>query len=125
MFCMSRSAEHTSVCTITPSDMTFHRLHIDYPQKRNSNFLVIIDSYSKWLEMFETRNASLECTCDNLRTLFTSFGLPEEVVSDNGLQFTSSVFKLFLTNNGVKLNTNSSVPPCIKRCSRTIDLYRF
>lgn len=37
-----------------------------------------------------------------LRTLFASFGLPEEVVSDNGPQFTSSVFKSFLKNNGVK-----------------------
>ena len=80
----------------------WQRLHIDYAQKGNSNFLVVIDSYSKWLEVFETRNTSAESTCDMLCTLFASFGLPEEVVSDNGPQFTSSVFKSFLKNNGVK-----------------------
>ena len=47
-------------------------------------------------------NTSAESTCDILRTLFASYGLPEEIVSDNGPQFTSSVFKSFLKNNGVK-----------------------
>ena len=98
----------------------WQRLHIDYAQKGNRNFLVIIDSYSKWLEVFETRNTSAESTCDILRTLFASYGLPEEVVSDNGPQFTSSIFKSFLKNSGVKQTLNTSVPSCIKRCSRAI-----
>ena len=86
---------------IWPS-IIWQRLHIDYAQKGNSNFLVIIYSYSKWLEVFETRNTSAESTCDLLWTLFASFGLPEEEVSDNGPQFTSSIIKSFLKNNGVK-----------------------
>jgi len=38
------------------------------------------------------RSMSAESTCDTLRTLFASFGLPEETVSDNGPQFTSFNF---------------------------------
>ena len=45
------------------------------------------------------KNTSAESTCDVLRTLFASFGLPEEVVSDNGSEFTSSVFISFLKND--------------------------
>ena len=80
----------------------WQRLYIDFAQKGRTNFLVVIDSYSKWLEVFEMRSTSAESTCDTLRTLFASFGLPEEIVSDNGPQFTSSVFKFFLKRNGVK-----------------------
>ena len=41
-------------------------------------------------------------TIDVLRNLFASQGLPEEVVSDNGPQFTSCEFKQFLRSNGIK-----------------------
>lgn len=37
-----------------------------------------------------------------LRHLFASYGIPEQLVSDNGPQFTSGKFKLFLSSNGVK-----------------------
>ena len=48
------------------------------------------------------RSTTAENTCATLRTLFASYGLPEQVVSNNGPQFTSAVFKEFLKNNGVK-----------------------
>ena len=90
-------------------------VHIDYAQKGGKNFLIIIDSYSKWLEVFEMKNTSAESTCDVLRTLFASFGLPEEVVSDNGSQFTSSVFKSFLS----EANIDTAIPPSVEWRSRT------
>ena len=71
----------------------WQRLHIDYSQKERSNLLVVIDSYSKWLEVFDMKNTSAESTMDTLRSLFSSYGLLEESVSDNGLQFTASVFR--------------------------------
>lgn len=37
-----------------------------------------------------------------LRHLFAAYGLPEQVVSDNGPQFTSGEFKVFLKGNGVR-----------------------
>ena len=48
------------------------------------------------------KNTSAESTVETLRSLFSSYGLPEEIVSDNGPQFTASVFKCFLKNNGIK-----------------------
>ncbi|XP_054257234.1 uncharacterized protein K02A2.6-like [Macrosteles quadrilineatus] len=39
---------------------------------------------------------------EKLRTLFSSYGLPVELVSDNGRSFTSQEFKTFLQSNNVK-----------------------
>ncbi|UYV72211.1 K02A2.6-like [Cordylochernes scorpioides] len=41
-------------------------------------------------------------TIEQLRRLFSSYGLPEELVSDNGPQFTGSEMKGFLEGNGIK-----------------------
>ncbi len=41
-------------------------------------------------------------TIDELRKLFAAYGLPEQVVSDNGPQFVSDEFTTFLKSNGVK-----------------------
>ena len=54
---------------------------------------------------------SLE-TIKVLRSLFPLYGIPEEVVSDNGPQLTSKEFSQFLKQNGVKF-TRFTVPSCI------------
>ena len=41
-------------------------------------------------------------TIEVLREIFASYGLPKELVSDNGPQLVSSEFRDFLKKNGVK-----------------------
>lgn len=48
------------------------------------------------------QSTTSERTIDKLRSVFTYTGIPEELVSDNGPQFTSSEFKEFLRMNGIK-----------------------
>ena len=43
-----------------------------------------------------------EQTVTALRQLFASYGLPLQLVSDNGPQFTAAEFQQFLKGNGVK-----------------------
>ena len=47
-------------------------------------------------------NTTSAATIRELRKIFARFGLPEQLVSDNGPQFSSSEFTQFLKNNGVK-----------------------
>lgn len=79
------------------------RLHIDHAGPfLGKLFLVVIDAYSKWMDVVVVNSTSAECTINKLRSIFTIHGLPEQVVSDNGSSFTSSEFKTFLQANGIR-----------------------
>ena len=65
-------------------------------------FLVIVDSYSKWLDVCVTSSASSVITIDKLQTTFTDLGLQEMIVSDNGTCFNSQEFQIFGKQNGIQ-----------------------
>ena len=78
------------------------RLHLDYAGPfLGRMFLIVIDSHSKWLEVLPVRAATSEETIEKLRRLFSTFGIPDKIVSDNGSVFTSGEFETFLKNNGI------------------------
>ena len=60
------------------------------------NFLVLIDSHSKWIEVEHMRSTTAQSTIDILHRWFAAYGLPEEIVSDNGPQFISDEFAVFV-----------------------------
>ena len=84
------------------------RLHIDYADIKGHQVLVIIDVHSKWIEAIPMHSATADTTVNALRKFFSSFGLPEEIVSDNGTQFTAHQFQTFCERNGIK---HSKTPP--------------
>ena len=48
-------------------------------------FLVVIDTHTKWLEVFPVKVATSFHTTEKLRMLFSSFDLPHKIVIDNVL----------------------------------------
>ena len=73
------------------------RLHVDYAGPfLGKMFLVIVDAYSKWLEVVITNSATSLTTIEQLRKLFAVHGLPELIISDNGPAFSSDEFKVFM-----------------------------
>ena len=67
-------------------------------------FVILVDAHSKWPEVLVMNFARSQSTIEALhvRTLFGRYGLPKQLVSDNGLQFISSEFIHFPHSNGVK-----------------------
>ena len=88
------------------------RLHLDFAGPfQGKLFLIMIDAHSKWIEAVCTSSTSSTVVIEELRTVFSSFGLPETIVTDNGSGFTSGEFKEFLRGNGVRHITSAPYHP--------------
>ena len=58
------------------------RLHIDFAGPENGQmYLVIVDAYSKYLEIFPMMKTDAPRTIEKFQHLFTTFGLPEHQVT--------------------------------------------
>lgn len=72
---------------------SWQRIHIDYAGPFfNSMWLVWIDAGSKYGGVEQIKNADGVSTVKKLTSLFSFFGNPEQIVSDNGTPFTSREF---------------------------------
>ncbi len=76
-----------------------------------TTFLVVVDACSKWPEVFSMTSTTAAQTVMVLRELFARTGVPEQLVSDNGPQFISEEFQIFLRNNGIKHVTSAPYHP--------------
>ena len=101
-----------SLHTWTFPDQPWYRLHMDYAGPfDNHMLLVVVDAFSKWIEVLPVKSASSATTFGKLQALFATHGIPESIVSDNGSPFTSSEMEEFLMANGVKQLTSSPYHP--------------
>ena len=88
------------------------RVHIDHTGPfQGKLFLVLVDAHSKWIEVHIVPSTSAASTIAKLRHIFATFGLPEQIVSDNGSGFTSVEFQQFLAANGIKQVLTSPYHP--------------
>jgi len=93
-------------------DRPWSKLHMDYAGSINNHMLlVVIDAFSKWIEVLPVKSASSSTTIEKLRALFATHGIPESVVSNNGSPFTGEEMKEFLLADGVKQITSSPYHP--------------
>lgn len=83
-----------------PTQSAWSRVHVDYAGPiKGFYILVIVDSYSKWVEAFLTKSITSIYTIKKLREAFGRYGLIDTLVSDNGTQFKSSEFQKFTKMN--------------------------
>ena len=84
-------------------DKPWSRVHIDYAGPVDGKMLlVIVDAHSKWLDVHITPTATSLATIQKLRLSFSTHGLPDVLVSDNGPNLVSSEMEEFLRGNGIE-----------------------
>ena len=61
----------------------WQRLHVDFAELEGQQLFIIIDSHSKWVEVFPWQKTTPKQILDILHTSFSSYGFPEVIVSNN------------------------------------------
>ena len=72
---------------IHPSE-PFERVHVDFAEFQGQHYLLVIDAFSKWPEIYQLTSTTTQRTIDCLLQFIAIFGILKTLVSDNGPQFT-------------------------------------
>eukprot|EP00731_Ephydatia_muelleri_P013854 Em0007g1164a len=90
----------------------WQRVHLDFAGPfEGKTFLIMVDAYTKWPEVSVMTSTTTEVTIDELRTTFARWGIPQQIVTDNGQQFVSEMFQRFMSHNNIKHIKSSPYHP--------------
>ncbi|KAL7073689.1 hypothetical protein ACQ4LE_007495 [Meloidogyne hapla] len=102
------------ITPIEPASRPFQRIHVDLmgpvPKARSGYkyILMVVDSFSKMMIPIPLREQQAETVMNALLAhVITKFGVPECLVSDQGTQFMSTIFKDVGELFGIKLQTTT------------------
>ncbi|XP_065217325.1 uncharacterized protein K02A2.6-like [Planococcus citri] len=101
----------TSHYSWEPASAPMERVHIDFATINGKILFLIVDAFSKWVEVDIVPSTSSKSAISSLESFFTTFGIAQTVVSDNGTAFTSSEFKEFAENVGFCHKTSAPFHP--------------
>lgn len=88
------------------------RLHLDHAINfMGSNWLVVMDSYSKYPCIQPTQSTSTRATTELLEETFAHFGYPHTLVTDNATTFTSTEFQQWCNDRGITHLTGAPYHP--------------
>ena len=86
-----------------PATKPWERLHIDFCEYEKDNWLILVDAYSKWVEVVNMRKKiDSPALIRELRRIFATHGLPVCMVSDNGPSLVSQETLDFYRSNGIE-----------------------
>lgn len=86
----------------------FDRIHIDFFHFQSNTFLIVVDAYSRWLEIKRMNRTTASALINVLSEIFSVFGFPKEIVSDNGPPYTSFELSEFYRERNI---TQTHTPP--------------
>lgn len=97
------SPESASMHLWEPVSKPWSRIHLDHAGPfRNKLYLIVVDAFSKWVEVVPVSSTNSSVTIEKLRVMFATHGLPEIIVSDNASGFKSEEYGRFLEKNNIR-----------------------
>ncbi|XP_058838125.1 uncharacterized protein K02A2.6-like [Topomyia yanbarensis] len=93
------------------SQRPFQRIHMDLFYFENNTLLIVVDSFSKFIDVRLMKGSNSIQMIEQVESIFAFFGIAEEVVTDNGPPFNSELFIRFLEANDVKLSKSPPYHP--------------
>ena len=114
----STCAEHQHMPAKAPNhpwmvpEKPWSRLHLDHAMNfMGTNWLVLIDAYSKYPCIHPVSSTSIKATTELLEQDFAHFGYPHTVVTDNATSFVSEEFQAWCKERGITHLTGAPYHP--------------
>ncbi|MCP4339056.1 MAG: transposase family protein [Desulfobulbaceae bacterium] len=110
-------SEPVRTTAIPPPTQPWKKVAIDitgpfWTAPKHERFIVVLSDYfSKYPEILFTGKTTACQIVSWLKEVFGRFGYPDELISDNGPQFTCTIFRSFLASNNVKHNLSAVYNP--------------
>lgn len=94
---MSRLPSHQKYVLLSKPAAPWHCIHLDFVGVVNGlSYLVLVDLHSKWAEVVPLKYSTITTLMDSLCHIFSTHRLPGTIVTDNGAQFSSTLFQNLL-----------------------------
>jgi len=78
---------------------------------KNSHYLLVIDYFSRFIEIAKLSTETTGSVIKHMSSIFARHGIPQELVSDNGPQYSSREFANFAKEYGFEHTTSSPQYP--------------
>ncbi|CAM4850035.1 unnamed protein product [Rotaria magnacalcarata] len=92
--------------------------------RQKKSLLVIVDYFTRWIELFPMRTTTSTNIAQILiNEVFSRYGLPKYILSDNGPQFVSNIFEDFCNSLGIEQKFTANYHPqsnMTERVNRTL-----
>jgi hypothetical protein len=73
--------------------------------------LVAVEKFTKWVEVAPVTTQDSTTTINFIKSIVFRFGVPHNIITDNGTNFTSKEFKSYCKSMGIKLKSASVAHP--------------
>ena len=120
--CQKTTTLHKEPLISTPlPNHPWERIASDLFELKNSTYLLTVDYYSRYAEVQKLSSTTSSSVITHLKSIFARFGVPAEMVSDNGPQYSSQEMKDFSENYGFKhITTSPHYPQANGLAERTV-----
>ena len=95
---------------LMPSELPmlpWQKVGTDLFEWNKSTYLLIVDYFSRWIEVAKSNNLTAQQVVDHTKSIFSRHGIPEVIVSDNGPQFSAELYAPFAREYGFDHVTSS------------------
>ena len=106
-----RKAEKEPILQPEPPNRAWERLSSDLFEFKGQQYLILTDQYSRFPVIRRLTSTTSSAVINHLKSIFAEHGIPTQLMTDNGPQYSSAEFKHFMNVYGVEHVTSSPMYP--------------
>ena len=103
----NKSQRPEPLITSTFPELPWQKLGTDIFTWKGASYLIVIDYYSRYVEMAKLKATTSASVIQHLSSIFARHGIPQNLFSDNGPQYKSAEFVSFAKAYGFEHVTSS------------------